>query len=341
MRRLYIDYLRSVAVVAVITIHVTVRFYSMTDRIGTPGWWLSNILNAASRFSVPLFVAISGAVLLNRTLSVADFYKKRAVRLLPPFIAWTLFYVAFRALTEPHPGILFWILTTGLFVEGRAYFHLWYLSMFLCLMAFAPFINQFVNGNRPNARELSTLLTISFVFFLVNWTAHVAQAAFHQTIYWFKAFPWFMVYFVAGHYMDRYGDEVKLGIPSIAAIAAIFTLAAAGANYYAAASLGIMEDYFILNNEGAILFVITVSIFLLARKCEDRLRENRLVSAVSDASFGIYLVHPVFISLIFNTLSRHSIGDVLYIPAAILLTALGSFAAIHLLRKISFMRALC
>ena len=105
MRKHWIDYLRVIAIVAVITIHSTTFFYSKFIEIGQLNWWLANLLNSASRFAVPLFVMISGALLLGRNLTIVEFYKKRAIRLLPAIIVWNLFYAGLHVGVDLYNGI--------------------------------------------------------------------------------------------------------------------------------------------------------------------------------------------------------------------------------------------
>lgn len=95
-RKIYIDYLRAAATIAVIFIHSTAVWYGRIREIDQISWWIANILNAASRFAVPVFVMISGAVLLGNSMTVGDFYRKRAFRLVPPIIFWSIFYLLFQ-----------------------------------------------------------------------------------------------------------------------------------------------------------------------------------------------------------------------------------------------------
>ena len=71
MRKHWIDYLRVIAIIAVITIHSTTSFYARFGEIGMLDWWLANLLNSASRFAIPLFVMISGALLLGRDITIS------------------------------------------------------------------------------------------------------------------------------------------------------------------------------------------------------------------------------------------------------------------------------
>ena len=90
MRKAWLDYLRVIAIMVVVTGHVAADFYRMFGEISNAAWWLTNILAASLRFAVPVFVMTSGAVLLGKPYTLDEFYKKRAVRLIPPTIFWNL-----------------------------------------------------------------------------------------------------------------------------------------------------------------------------------------------------------------------------------------------------------
>ena len=167
MRKHWLDYLRVAAIIAVITIHSTTPFYAKFGAIGLLDWWLANLLNSASRFAIPLFVMISGALLLGREITIGEFYKKRAARLLPALVVWNLFYAGLDLLSRGiNENIAASSLVNELFVTGGTAAHLWYLAMFTCLMLLAPFVNIFIKGNKPASTDLSILLVLIFVFFL-------------------------------------------------------------------------------------------------------------------------------------------------------------------------------
>ena len=125
-------------------------------------WWVANILNAFSRFSVPMFVMISGCVLLGRNYETQNFYIKRGIRLLPALLFWSLFYIAFDyVFNDKELSSILWKLKIGIFISGKAYFHLWYLSMLICLMLFAPFINNYIIGKKPIFVSLKSFNRVS------------------------------------------------------------------------------------------------------------------------------------------------------------------------------------
>lgn len=90
MKRLvYMDWLRVLATIAVVTIHVSAGYVSVLDANNASRWMAGNLFESISRASVPIFVMISGALLLKGTkdISVGEFLQKRASKVIIPFIA--------------------------------------------------------------------------------------------------------------------------------------------------------------------------------------------------------------------------------------------------------------
>jgi surface polysaccharide O-acyltransferase-like enzyme len=341
MRKAWLDYLRVFALLAVITGHVVVDFYRRFGEVGPAEWWLSNILSALLRASVPIFVMVSGALLLGRAYTLGGFYKKRAVRLLPPIIFWNLVYLVLYGLDGMDRQTLLWTLKARIMVDGYVAPHLWYLSMFICLMIFVPFINKFIMGEKPTARDLSVLIGVSFPFFLLNTVASVAINIYDLKMDWFTIFPWFIVYFIAGYYIDNYSDNIRLRNGLIVTAILSLTAIGAGLNYYAVSSLGILNECFIITEMSPLVFLTSILVFLLAKNLSSQMTANKVISAIAEASFGMYLVHEIFNGVFYRILPDYFSHGLIYIPTIVVLTSVLSFITIRLLRNFSFMRAVC
>jgi len=341
MRKHYIDYLRVIAIIAVITIHVTVDFYTKFGEIDNIGWWMSNLFNVASWFCVPLFVMISGTVILGKSIPIIEFYKKKYTRLLPPLIFWNLLFISFNIYKGIDINNLVWSLKIGYFAKGYTAVHLWYLSMFICLMLIAPFINQFLNGEKPTSNDLFILLTVMFFFFFLNGISIFSKEVLSINITWFKTFPWFIAYFIGGFYLDSYADRIRIKNIILLLLITIIILLGSALNYFSITSLGITKDYFVLNNYSPLVFVYSALIFLVVKKNSYCLKYNMIISKISEASFGMYLIHPIYILLLKNAFPSYYSIPIKYIPLSIILTTLASFFSISILRKSHFIRKVC
>ncbi|WP_165855887.1 acyltransferase [Marinobacter sp. JSM 1782161] len=336
--KVWIDYLRVIAIVAVIAIHVSTVFYKQLGEISGFDWWFANLLDSASRFSVPLFVMASGAVLLGREISPGTFLQKRAWRLLPPLILWNLVYlVAGYFLWNPDQRSLL-DMTLTMVRAGHAYGHLWYLTMFTCLMLFAPFVNQYLRGEAPRGVDLLWLAGLFVLFALMTQGAVLVRYVADSEIKWFAVFPLYLLYFVGGYALDRYDDRLRCPAAVLVGIVVATVLVGALGNWLLFRHTGLDEDFLVLSNRGLLVIACTFAIFRLLRQNAHRLKPRASISAWSDASFGIYLIHPL---IIFATLplSRYFDGMLaLFMVLDVAAVALVSFLIVRLMRRFAWFR---
>ena len=80
-RNINFDFLRVIASIAVVWLHVSSTVVIKNPDVHGLTWWVGSFANAFSRWCVPLFVMVSGALLLSESSNdaVSVFYKKRAV----------------------------------------------------------------------------------------------------------------------------------------------------------------------------------------------------------------------------------------------------------------------
>ena len=97
-RIFYLDQVRALAIILVILCHV-LREYTKIRPIGSVGWSSTAFLIDFGVMGVPLFLMISGSLLLNRDYELGDFLKRRFSRILIPFIFWALLLPIFKIIT--------------------------------------------------------------------------------------------------------------------------------------------------------------------------------------------------------------------------------------------------
>jgi surface polysaccharide O-acyltransferase-like enzyme len=340
-KKAWIDYLRILAVLAVITAHTTSDFFCKFGEIRQLEWWLANIINALCRYPIGLFIMVSGAVLLGRQYTPQEFYRRRATRLIPPLVFWNLAYLLFYIYQGMDTQTLTWLLKAQIFADGYVAIHLWYLSMFICLMLFVPFINKFINGEKPTQADLFVFLGLASLFYILNGVSIVGTELFNITIDWFKTFVWYIPYLIAGYYIDKYADHIRVRKAFIILLISVLFSIGILVHYYLARTYGIVEDYIVFCDAAPLGLLVTSSIFLLARKSSAFLVENKVVTTVSGATFGIYLIHEIIASILIRGLPGFYSDPMRYVPIVIALTAAFSLAAILLMRKVPFLKAVC
>lgn len=142
-RIFYLDQLRSLAIIGVIAIHVAMIYLKVLD-IDSFSWLFSDVFFTLGRFAVPIFLMLSGVLLLNRDYSLPEFFKKRYPRILIPFVFWGIIYVLF-VLFFQNKISLFTSLPSGLYFIAKMFLgvggylgHVWYVWLILSLYLFVP-----------------------------------------------------------------------------------------------------------------------------------------------------------------------------------------------------------
>lgn len=91
-----VDLIRTVAIFLVILLHISIEPIVAPPQLITTAWWAFDFFNSIARPCVPLFVMLTGYLLLqptkvNEPLKV--FFKKRFARIGLPFIFWGLSFL--------------------------------------------------------------------------------------------------------------------------------------------------------------------------------------------------------------------------------------------------------
>jgi surface polysaccharide O-acyltransferase-like enzyme len=136
-RLTYLDIAKVAAACAVVAIHIYgVGFHTRPP--DSAGWWLANLLYTGSRWSVPMFVMVSGALLIGRQPDPIGFYRRRFRRILPAaaFFVPAYFWFATAVLNVPQSPQ---DIVAGL-ASGRPYNHLYFLSVIGGLYVLTPLL---------------------------------------------------------------------------------------------------------------------------------------------------------------------------------------------------------
>ena len=131
-----IDTARVGACFMVVVLHVAALDFAVFDE----RWWASNFYDSFTRACVPIFLMISGVLLLDKQEGTRVFFKKRFVRILPPLLFWSLFYLGWRTWQgKDYGGLWDWVRELA---HGPVAFHLWYLYAIVGIYLFVPFLRK-------------------------------------------------------------------------------------------------------------------------------------------------------------------------------------------------------
>ncbi len=94
-----ISYLRITACFMVVILHISAPIFVVSNE----KWWAGNTYDSLVRSCVPLFLMIAGATLLSKNEGISVFFKKRFIRIIPPLLFWSVFYLLWRKLNLSAP----------------------------------------------------------------------------------------------------------------------------------------------------------------------------------------------------------------------------------------------
>ena len=340
-RVIYFDILRVVAIFFVVAVHLSAQHWLDVD-VSSRAWFAFNLYCTTGKWSVPVFVMISGALFLRRELDIRTILKKYLLRIAIAFAFWSAAYALFvRALY----GIT-WDEVLFRFFTGH--YHMWFLFMIVGLYLIVPFLRPIVRDEKLLRYFL--LLTLIFTFLLPQIASAVSLLSW-QYCAEFKALTGkfyyhftlgFVPYFVLGYYLVRkeFSLTAKRVLYALGVLGFVLTVVLTS---FASRLQGAATELFYGYDSLNVLFVC-VGLFVFAKEHLNfpNLSEkcHRCIRALSRWSFGAYLVHPLFIEsfdifLHFNTLSLNVFFSV---PLLTLIIGALSFLVSALLHQIPFVK---
>ena len=138
-RIIYLDILRVIACLSVIMRHISIH-YSVKD-IGSTNFWIGNFFEGLARIGVPLFVMISGTLMLDNNKQVSkDILIKHIRKMIIFFVFWSAIYCTVTILEQlliKHETIDIAQIIM-LFIKG--YYHLWFIYLIIGLYLIVPLL---------------------------------------------------------------------------------------------------------------------------------------------------------------------------------------------------------
>ncbi len=193
-RMINFDILRIISTFAVILLHVNAFFYReniIHDNI----YLVQCAINYLTRFSVPCFVMISGAFILDnpKTQNCCAFYKKTIQKIMIPwlviFIFWIIFLIV-RSLYIKNYSIVF------ISVITCSVGNLWFMPMLFGLYLLAPFVSKILQ--KMEWREQKKLAII-----LLIWAMGSAWTSEYKVPYTIGCIFSFLSYFILGFVLKK------------------------------------------------------------------------------------------------------------------------------------------
>ena len=315
----YLDILRFLACLGVITIHASCQVFNSNvfemPPIGSVDWIFAAIYNALSRFSVPVFLMISGALFIGREISINRLFSKYVLRLVLAYLVWSLFY-AFVTNGNNYKSVIMAAL------KGHSRFG------FICYLAGLYIATPVINKICMDKKVHGYFVVLCFVFCsAIPLLCHCLSLSSNRIIQYVNdvisitinrmnlEFAMGMTeYYVAGSYIHKYTFDKKTRriIYSFGILGVLFTTFM---TIVRSVSMG-EADYSWLNYCWANNFFASCALFLFVKEKNNQVHDPKafqiVFGKISKYFFGVYLIHTYFLDTVipnyigFNSNSFHA-----------------------------------
>ena len=319
----WLDVLRLIAILLVIAVHCTDPFNASPESRADPefNFW-GSVYGSALRACVPLFVMMTGFLLLPVKQTMPAFYRKRIPRVFFPFLIWSVLFdlapwfiqavggsaelVTRFFPWEPNPSaslgdalqtIAMIPLTFTVYATP-----MWYIYALIGLYLYLPIFSAWVE--RASRREKRFFLLLWFVSLFIPYLTEFVSRYHFGTCSWnafgtFYYFAGFNGYLLLGHYLGE-GNNWSLGKTLSVAVPLFlvgYFITLVGFRHMTSdpnVSEEGMELFFTYCSPNVALMAIAV--FLLVQKVNvTSLSIRRALANLTRCGFGLYCVHYFFV----------------------------------------------
>jgi surface polysaccharide O-acyltransferase-like enzyme len=290
IRIAWLDTLRIVAALGVVCLHVSNVVIQQADATSTD-WWVGNLACSFFAWCVPVFVMISGALVLPKAASssVGDFYRRRFGRLAVPVILWSLFFLGwtwyrggFTDLRGPAEAMLL----------GRPFYHLWFLFALLGLYVVAPFLAVFLAAAKTE-RAWAAVIIGFLIFSLQSGVAAFRGWRADIFIMWVPYVP----YFLAGYLLVHRERPLLSGrISAISFIVSVVLFASLTG--LLTPRLGTLAWRIMYRNLNPLVIISSVAVVCFAHSAQAPWFHSNTIRRAATLMLGVYIIHPLWILVV-------------------------------------------
>ncbi|MCW3995395.1 MAG: acyltransferase family protein [Candidatus Bathyarchaeota archaeon] len=310
-----VDLIRTIAIVMIIAVHTSGFPYRILNAqittLDVVNWFATDVYAAVGMFGVPLFVMLTGALLLNPNKAdepLRVFYKKRLNRIGLPFVFWTIVYFlwSFRVLGKPLT-----LFNLGQSLLSGSYAHLWYLYLLMGLYSVTPVLRVLVK--HLNRGLFAYLIALWFVGTVSTTYIHVfTEFEFNPVMFVF--FDWIGYYllgiFLLSISIRRQTAYLAAAFGFLGAIVGDWLLTATAGEHYTGYFHSYMSATVIVGAAG--LFFLLVS---LPSTCiEGNFKVSRVIHWIGQNTLPIYLIHIIVMVSLTNQVFGVYLNSLTYMP---------------------------
>ena len=300
----FADGMRVAASIAVIALHCAAPGLRADGNLGTDSWRVCATVGTATRWCVPVFVMLSGALLLDprRQETLVGFYSRRWKRIVPPLIIWSVLYACWNCFyRDRQPPSLYYLKA---FLDGRPHYHLHFLFIILGLYMIAPMLQIYV---RHSARRDQWCICVLLLSAAAAGTSY-SRLVEGESLNAFSRFVPFVGYFLAGYLLRDAQLTVKHLIGLVATWALTVPVLVFGTYRLSQCwPLDVDRAMALCQYLSPIVVVQSIAAYLVLMHVFSTgvCGLHIPIAALGPLTFGIYLVHAAVLDVIQHILQSH------------------------------------
>lgn len=337
-KKVYIEILRMAATFAVVFLHINMTLVEnyTSDELGFFNFAVFNDGYICVKWAVPCFIMISGVLLLDPARRM-DWKKirKYVVRMLLVLatfgVGYALMELVFTQKSFSVPMLFQAVLNT---LQGASWSHMWYIYMLIGLYLITIPLRAVTEKMSGKALEILVVILILGNFFIpsINTLTGLKLVNFMQI-------GEYVTWYLTGYYLSV--TTRKLFVPACigTVVSLVFMIVS---ETVLVCQTG---EAFALNHQTSNVFtlVLGASVFILFKHIFERKQAiHPVVRLICRTSFGIYLIHPLFINFIYKVLHITPLSFPIAAGIAVLFTVVFtlSLSTAFVLKKIPLVKNL-
>ena len=307
-KRVEFELIRAIAILCVVYIHAASVVVNNFAKVAPVPWFFLTYLDAVIRWCVPVFVMVSGSLLLQKSEPHLSFVKRRLGRIGLPLLIWLpLYWLAVALFSPPLPSWKeLWISV----VYEQPYIHMYFLFVMVQLAVLTPWLRSVV---RSLTRRSLALLIILFLYIGMAYQPHTKFVLFLFIPY----LGYYLYGFFAKDLTLRTRRNKLIGLAAIALTAVVMVLVQYGLIQGSLQFRGLTKPTEVVAYLSPFVVLMSVLAFPLLNdpavlRRFTRVFATKWITSVGECSFGIYLIHPILqLALIrfFPNLFSHQLSN--------------------------------
>jgi len=315
-----LDLLRVISMIMVVIIHIAnyyCRAFNDIDKISYLG---ALIFNTISRISVPFFFMISGATLLNKEYDKRKNKDRIIKKIITLFVITIIYFIWDKYYMNKDINFL------SLLSKPERKL-LWFMYAIIGIYISLPFVKCMVDEMGKEEDKLFVILWLIFngIFKGLNIGNTYLIPIISETYY--------LGYFIIGYMITKHYDYIKKKKNNnLLLITAIISFIIVVISTYFL-SLNINKHFtYLLTYSNIIIMVASLSSYIYLY-FNIKNKENKIISNLSNLSFGIYLFHGIILDYLMKLIPYKDICSCIGIPVILIIVTFITIIIVCILKK--------